>query len=105
MQTDLLRTSAGAERKKSVARAVELLRKGEVVALPTETVYGPAAKALQSIAVARIFEAQERPRFDPLIVQLWKRECLETIVHVPESDRPLFDDLAYKFWPGPLTML
>src|SRR5262249_3395258 len=52
------------------AAAVELLRKGEIVALPTETVYGLAADALKPIAVAKIFEAKDRPRFDPLIVHL-----------------------------------
>jgi len=85
--------------------AVELLRKGDLVALPTETVYGLAADALNSIAVAKIFEAKERPRFDPLIVHLPNREWLEKIVHVPASDRQLIDKLADKFWPGPLTMV
>ena len=56
--------------------AVELLRKGCVVALPTETVYGLAAKALNPIAVAKIFEAKERPRFDPLIVHLPSRDWM-----------------------------
>ena len=105
MQTDLLRTSAGAERKKAVTRAVELLRKGELVALPTETVYGLAAKALESIAVARIFEAKERPRFDPLIVHLPNRERLERIVNVPAKHRQLVAKLADQFWPGALTIV
>src|SRR6185369_14265798 len=105
MQTDLLRTSAGAERKKAVTRAVELLRKGELVALPTETVYGLAANALESIAVAKIFEAKERPRFDPLIVHLPNREQLERIVNVPARHRQLIDKLADKFWPGALTIV
>src|SRR6476659_10579439 len=74
--------------------AVELLRKGDLVALPTETVYGLAADALNSIAVAKIFEAKERPRFDPLIVHLPNREWLEKIVHVPASDRQLIDKLT-----------
>jgi L-threonylcarbamoyladenylate synthase len=105
MQTDLLRTSAGAERKKAVTRAVELLRKGELVALPTETVYGLAANALESIAVAKIFEAKERPRFDPLIVHLPNRERLERIVNVPAKHRQLIGRLADKFWPGALTIV
>ena len=54
----------------TIARVVELLQKGEPAALPTETVYGLAADALCPIAVAKIFEAKERPRFDPLIVHL-----------------------------------
>ena len=85
--------------------AVELLRKGELVALPTETVYGLAAKALNPIAVVKIFEAKERPRFDPLIVHLPNRDWLERIVDVPAGDRQLIGKLADKFWPGPLTIV
>jgi L-threonylcarbamoyladenylate synthase len=85
--------------------AVELLRKGDLVALPTETVYGLAAKALNPIAVAKIFEAKERPRFDPLIVHLPNRDWLARIVDVPAGDRQLIDKLADKFWPGPLTIV
>ena len=84
---------------------VELLRKGELVALPTETVYGLAADALNSIAVAKIFEVKERPRFDPLIVHLPNRDWLERIVDVPAVDRKLIGRLADKFWPGPLTIV
>ena len=85
--------------------AVELLRKGELVALPTETVYGLAANALESIAVAKIFEAKERPRFDPLIVHLPNREWLERIVDVLAANRQLIRKLADKFWPGPFSMV
>jgi len=62
---------------RATAAAVELLRKGEVVALPTETVYGLAADALNPLAVAKIFEAKERPRFDPLIVHLPGEDWVE----------------------------
>jgi L-threonylcarbamoyladenylate synthase len=85
--------------------AVELLRKGELVALPTETVYGLAADALNAIAVAKIFEAKERPRFDPLIVHVPNRDWLGRIVDVPTGDRQLIGKLADKFWPGPLTIV
>jgi Sua5/YciO/YrdC/YwlC family protein len=85
--------------------AVELLQQGELVALPTETVYGLAAKALNSIAVAKIFEAKERPRFDPLIIHLPNREWLERIVDVPAEHRQLIGRLADKFWPGALTIV
>jgi L-threonylcarbamoyladenylate synthase len=85
--------------------AVELLRKGELVALPTETVYGLAADALNSIAVAKIFEVKERPRFDPLIVHLPNRDWLERIVDVPARDRQLIGKLGDKFWPGPFTIV
>jgi L-threonylcarbamoyladenylate synthase len=85
--------------------AVELLRKGEIVALPTETVYGLAADALNAIAVAKIFEAKERPRFDPLIVHLPDRDWLEKVADLPAQDRQLILKLADKFWPGPFTMV
>jgi L-threonylcarbamoyladenylate synthase len=87
------------------AAAVELLRKGDLVALPTETVYGLAANALSPIAVVKIFEAKERSRFDPLIVHLPNRDWLGRIVDVPAGDRQLIGKLADKFWPGPLTLV
>jgi L-threonylcarbamoyladenylate synthase len=87
------------------AAAVELLRQGDIVALPTETVYGLAADALNPIAVAKIFEAKERPRFDPLIVHLPGRSWLEKIADVPPKDRNLILKLANKFWPGPFTIV
>jgi len=85
--------------------AVELLRKGDVVALPTETVYGLSASALNPIAVAKIFEAKERPRFDPLIVHLPNREWLGRIAELPSGDRQLISTLTDKFWPGPFTIV
>jgi L-threonylcarbamoyladenylate synthase len=87
------------------AAAVELLRRGEIVALPTETVYGLAGDALNPIAVAKIFEAKERPRFDPLIVHLPNHQWLEKIADIPASDRQLILTLVSKFWPGPLTLV
>jgi L-threonylcarbamoyladenylate synthase len=86
----------------AVTRAVELLRAGEVVALPTETVYGLAADALNPSAVAKIFEAKERPRFDPLIVHLPNRKSIDSIAKV---DSDLVSSLMGKFWPGPLTFV
>ena len=95
--------------------AVELLRNGQVVALPTETVYGLAADALNPIAVTKIFEAKGRPRFDPLIVHLPEQDWLEKIADLPAlataspsdggQDRQLILQLGKKFWPGPLTMI
>jgi L-threonylcarbamoyladenylate synthase len=87
------------------AAAVELLRKAEIVALPTETVYGLAADALNPIAVAKIFEAKDRPRFDPLIVHLPGNAWLERVVRVPAQDEQLVLNLAAHFWPGPFTMV
>jgi L-threonylcarbamoyladenylate synthase len=82
-----------------------LLRDGEVVALPTETVYGLAADALNAIAVARIFDAKERPRFDPLIVHLPDRDWLERVADLRGQDRQLIERFANAFWPGPLTIV
>ena len=87
------------------ARAVALLRLGEVVALPTETVYGLAADALNPIAVAKIFEAKGRPRFDPLIVHLPSRSWLEKIADFAGQDQPIVEKLADAFWAGPFTIV
>jgi L-threonylcarbamoyladenylate synthase len=84
------------------AKAIGLLRDGDVVALPTETVYGLVADALNPEAVAKIFEAKERPRFDPLIVHLPNRQALEEIAIVKSE---LARKLMEKFWPGPLTII
>ncbi len=82
--------------------AKELLEKGELVAIPTETVYGLAANALNPEAVLKIFEVKNRPHFDPLIVHVSSISDLEKWAdHVPEIARTL----ANKFWPGPLTLL
>jgi len=87
------------------AEAVTLLHAGEIVGLPTETVYGLAADALNPIAVAKIFEAKDRPRFDPLIVHLPDPDWLKRIADLPAKDRPLILKLVEKFWPGPFTMV
>lgn len=98
MQTEIV----SADCEGVIARAVGLLRAGEVVALPTETVYGLAADALNPVAVAKIFEAKQRPRFDPLIVHLPNREALDDVAIL---DTPLGTQLTDKFWPGPLTII
>jgi L-threonylcarbamoyladenylate synthase len=93
------------ERAKATENTVALLRKGEVVALPTETVYGLAADALNAEAVAKIFETKERPRFDPLIVHLPDHEWLEKVAELPAQDRELILKLIDCFWPGPFTLV
>ncbi len=83
-------------------RAAALLREGEVVAIPTETVYGLAADALNGTAVAAIFKAKGRPADNPLIVHIAKRAQLDDLV----ADVPLTAlALADAYWPGPLTMI
>jgi len=82
-----------------------VLRRGELVILPTETVYGLAADALSATAVAKIFETKQRPHFDPLIVHLPGPDWLEKIAVIKGDARPLIERLATAFWPGPLTMV
>ncbi|MDZ4401516.1 L-threonylcarbamoyladenylate synthase [Prosthecobacter sp.] len=89
----------------AVEEAVRLLREGEVVALPTETVYGLAANALDAAAVAKIFEAKERPTFDPLIVHLASKEQIDLVAEVPAEIALTLKKMVERFWPGPLTIL
>lgn len=103
MQTRVLKASAGDSPE--IAEAVRLLAQGDVVALPTETVYGLAGDALNPTAAARIFEAKQRPTFDPLIVHLPSLEWLPRITSVPQEDAALVEKLTTAFWPGPLTLV
>ena len=103
--TQVLPSRTPEQRAKAVEDAAELLRSGNTVALPTETVYGLAADALMSEAVARIFEAKERPRFDPLIVHLPDRAWLERVARIDNNSRGLIEKLIAQFWPGPFTLV
>ena len=86
----------------SIAEAIMLLEKGDIIAFPTETVYGLGAVACNAYAVAKIFEVKRRPHFDPLIVHLSGPQRLEEYVeHIP----PEAERLIKIFWPGPLTMI
>jgi L-threonylcarbamoyladenylate synthase len=86
----------------AVGRAAELLRRGGVVALPTETVYGLAANALDARAVARIYEIKGRPAHNPIIVHVASVEMARRCVaNWPTTA----DQLARAFWPGPLTLV
>ena len=89
----------------AVTRAAAVLASGEPVALPTETVYGLAADALRPDAVLKIFEAKERPFFDPLIVHLPTPGWLEELAEIPAESRALVAMLTRRFWPGPLTLV
>ena len=81
--------------------AVEALEAGDLVLLPTETVYGLAADASNALAVAKIFEAKGRPRFNPLIAHVEGLDAAERIARLDERARAL----AEAFWPGPLTLV
>ena len=87
---------------KDISKAKQFLEKAQLVAIPTETVYGLAANALDPIAVAKIFEAKERPTFDPLIVHTYN---LEEVYNFVTEIHPQLLKLAKTFWPGPLTLL
>jgi L-threonylcarbamoyladenylate synthase len=90
-----------ANRAQAVAQAAEALRAGKLVAVPTETVYGLAADAANGEAVARIFEAKGRPRFNPLICHV--TDIAMAALYGVVDGRALA--LAEKFWPGPLTIV
>lgn len=90
----------------AIAQAASIIRNGGLVALPTETVYGLGANALDSAAVARIFQAKQRPSWDPIIVHIagptLRNPMLKPLVaQVP----PVAYELMRTFWPGPLTLL
>lgn len=85
-----------------ISKAVSLLKEDEIVAIPTETVYGLAGNIYSEKAIKAIFETKERPYYNPLIVHIPSKEYLSDIVtHVPEKAKLLAD----AFWPGPLTLV
>jgi L-threonylcarbamoyladenylate synthase len=85
-----------------VARAAEILRRGGLVAVPTETVYGLAARADDAAAVARVFEAKGRPAYNPLIVHVADTPSARAL---STHWTPLAERCANAFWPGPLTLV
>lgn len=98
MQTQLL----DAKDPQAIQAAARILKDGGLVGIPTETVYGLAANALNGAAVAKIFAAKGRPMDNPLIVHISDISQLDRLVRqVPESAKKL----AERFWPGPLTMI
>jgi L-threonylcarbamoyladenylate synthase len=83
-------------------QAADVIRRGGLVAFPTETVYGLGANALDARAVGRIFEAKGRPAINPVIAHVSDREMLARLV---ADWPPLAETLAMHFWPGPLTLV
>lgn len=98
MSETFFHTQIGAD----IEEAARWLEAGQCVAIPTETVYGLAANALEPAAVVRIFETKNRPAFDPLIVHVLDAAAAEAYA---EAFPPLLRRLAGRFWPGPLTIL
>jgi len=86
----------------SISEAKEILDKGELIGLPTETVYGLAGNALNPASVSKIFQVKNRPQFDPLILHCSSIEQVKALV-TTFPDKAL--KLAEEFWPGPLTLL
>jgi L-threonylcarbamoyladenylate synthase len=87
--------------RNNILKAAMLLNSGQLVAIPTETVYGLAANALDDRAVARIYELKNRPQFNPLIIHVADIEHMSQ--HVVLNDKAL--RLAKAFWPGPMTLV
>jgi L-threonylcarbamoyladenylate synthase len=102
LKAEILPTHTAALFAAAVKRSAELLRAGELVALPTETVYGLAANALDARAVAGIFAAKGRPAHNPIIVHVASLEMARRCV---ADWPPAAGDLARAFWPGPLTLV
>ena len=96
MQTEQLSPSP-----RDLTRAATILRDGGLVAFPTETVYGLGGDARDDRAVARIFDAKGRPRFNPLIVHVPSVEAARALARFDERA----EQLAAAFWPGPLTLV
>ena len=102
VDTEILQTNTLELFAEAISRAAATLRRGELVAVPTETVYGLAANVLEPDSVEKIFEAKERPQENPIIVHVasesMARDC---VVQWPDTASLL----AKAFWPGPLTLV
>lgn len=102
MKTTLYTIKDTLSQKSEIEEIAALLKKGEAVAIPTETVYGIAADCFNEKAVGKIFEAKGRPSDNPLIVHIAKKEDINLLVkEVPEKGKRLIE----KYWPGPLTVI
>jgi L-threonylcarbamoyladenylate synthase len=102
LKTQIIRLDPGNIDMDKLKAAAEVLRSGGLVAFPTETVYGLGANALDSGAVARIYQAKGRPSDNPLIVHIADKEKVrELVTCIPDSAGRLMD----AFWPGPLTLV
>jgi len=88
--------------EENIKLAADKIKNGDIVAFPTETVYGLGADGLNPIAVAKIFEAKNRPTFNPLILHIFSKNQLEDLVEINSSK---IEKLINAFWPGPLTLV
>jgi L-threonylcarbamoyladenylate synthase len=102
MKTITLRIDPKKPQARLIQKAAIIIQRGELVAFPTETVYGLGANALSSKALRKIFKAKGRPSDNPLIVHIAeKKQLLQLVDHIP----PAASKLIKKFWPGPLTII
>jgi L-threonylcarbamoyladenylate synthase len=102
MKTKLIKEDIFDIDPKGIARAAQIIKRGGLVGIPTETVYGLAANALDETAVGRIFKAKGRPQDNPLIVHVTGRDWVERYaLEIPKKAFVLMD----AFWPGPLTVI
>ncbi len=83
----------------------EKIRQGKLVAFPTETVYGLGANAFDKEACLNIYKTKKRPLSDPLIVHIAEKNDIFELVRFKEKEKEIYECLASKFWPGPLTMI
>src|SRR5262249_54706131 len=102
LMTDVIRVAADNPDPAALAPAAECLRRGGLVAFPTETVYGLGVNALNREAVLRLFIAKQRPANDPLIVHV---ASIDSVSALASRVPPDLEKLARRFWPGPLTLI
>ncbi len=105
MQTRVMEVDPLEDCRKVYKEAASILEEGGLVAIPTETVYGLGADALNTEAVANVFAVKDRPSFDPLICHFPNGKAIKDYTDVPEELQPLVDKLAKEFWPGPMTLV
>jgi tRNA threonylcarbamoyl adenosine modification protein (Sua5/YciO/YrdC/YwlC family) len=99
---EIIRVDPESPGRDEIERAAGLIRRGEVIAIPTDTVYGLAADPFNLAAVQKVFSAKGRPGAAPLLLLI---DSLELATRCASSLPPLFGLLAKKFWPGPLTLV
>ncbi|MCL2171365.1 MAG: L-threonylcarbamoyladenylate synthase [Defluviitaleaceae bacterium] len=101
IDTEIVKINAAAPDGGAISRAAEIIRRGGLVAFPTETVYGLGADGLNPDACAAIYAAKNRPGDNPLILHVADMAGAEKLAAIPDLARPILD----KFWPGPLTII
>ncbi len=99
---EILKVDPAAPEPERIVRAATLVRRGEVIAFPTDTLYGLAADPFNEAAVERVFAIKERPPDAPLLLLV---DSVEMAERCAERLPPLFQRLAARFWPGPLTLV